>query len=233
LFGWWTGRAGEADGAFLHTPPFPLLLSAVTRPAAADLAQALAGRPLDGVNADPAVAEAFAGFWLGATGCGVRLRRRERLYRLAELSWPEPLPGGGPRGAAGPDAALLTDWFTAFTREVHEGVGGEDQAAAVADRLSYRGITVWEAEGVPVSVAGVSRQVAGMARVGPVYTPPELRGRGYASAATAAASRQALDAGAAEVLLFTDLANPVSNSIYQRIGYRPVADRTVLAFGAA
>jgi GNAT superfamily N-acetyltransferase len=71
-----------------------------------------------------------------------------------------------------------------------------------------------------------------MVRVGPVYTPPELRGHGYASAVTAAVSRQALDAGAAQVLLFTDLANPVSNAIYQRIGYRPVEDRTVLAFSA-
>jgi hypothetical protein len=69
-----------------------------------------------------------------------------------------------------------------------------------------------------------------MVRVGPVYTPPEFRGHGYASAATAAASQQALDAGASEVLLFTDLANPVSNSIYQRIGYRAVEDRIVLAF---
>lgn len=110
--------------------------------------------------------------------------------------------------------------------------GREDQAAAVADRLGYRGVTVWEAGDVPVSIAGLTRQVAGMVRVGPVYTPPELRGHGYASAATAAVSRQALDAGAAEVVLFTDLANPVSNSIYQRIGYRAVEDRTVLAFHA-
>jgi predicted GNAT family acetyltransferase len=84
--------------------------------------------------------------------------------------------------------------------------------------------------GVPASIAGVSRQVAGVVRVGPVYTPAELRGHGHASAATAAVRRQALDAGTAEVVLFTDLANPVSNSIYQRIGYRAVEDRAVLTF---
>jgi GNAT superfamily N-acetyltransferase len=233
LLGWWTGPAGEVGGAFLHTPPFPLLLTAVTPSAAAELALALAGRPLAGVNAVPAVAEAFAGFWRDATGYGAGVHRRERLYRLAELSRPAPAPDGVPRVAGDSDAALLTGWFTAFTREAHEMGGGEDQAAAVADRLSYRGVTVWEAGGVPASFAGVSRQVAGMVRVGPVYTPPELRGRGYASAVTAAVSQQALDAGAAEVLLFTDLANPVSNSIYQRIGYRAVEDRTVLAFGPA
>jgi predicted GNAT family acetyltransferase len=79
-------------------------------------------------------------------------------------------------------------------------------------------------------MAAITRQVAGMVRVGPVYTPPERRGRGYGTAATAAVSERALRAGAEEVLLYTDLANPVSNSIYQRIGYRPVEDRLVLAF---
>jgi predicted GNAT family acetyltransferase len=72
-----------------------------------------------------------------------------------------------------------------------------------------------------------------MVRIGPVYTPPDLRGHGYASAATAAVSRQALAAGAEEVVLFTDLANKVANSIYQRIGYRPVEDRVVLSFAPA
>jgi predicted GNAT family acetyltransferase len=69
-----------------------------------------------------------------------------------------------------------------------------------------------------------------MVRVAPVYTPPEHRGRGYAAAATAVVSRAALDAGAREVLLYTDLANPTSNRLYARLGYRPVEDRVVLTF---
>jgi predicted GNAT family acetyltransferase len=69
-----------------------------------------------------------------------------------------------------------------------------------------------------------------MVRVGYVYTPPELRGRGYAGAATAAVSRAALEDGVAGVLLFTDLANPTSNALYQRLGYRPVEDRVILTF---
>ena len=91
------------------------------------------------------------------------------------------------------------------------------------------GVLVWEAGGVPVSLACVTRQVAGMVRVGPVYTPPERRGHGYASAVTAEVSRAACAAGAGEVLLYTDLANPVSNSIYQRIGDREIEDRVVLS----
>ncbi len=242
LFGWWTaGRAaadapaaareGAVGGAFLHTPPFPVLLSAVPAEAAADLAaKMLAGRPLAGVNSLPEVAAAFGDAWRDITGGRVGVHRRMRLYRLAELTWPTPLPDGSPRLAESGDAALLAGWFTAFAREVHEMDGGADQQAAVSERLSYGGITVWEAGGAPVSMAGLTRQVAGMVRVGPVYTPPELRGHGYASAATAAVSRRARAAGADEVVLYADLANPVTNSIYQRIGYRPVEDRVVLSF---
>jgi predicted GNAT family acetyltransferase len=72
-----------------------------------------------------------------------------------------------------------------------------------------------------------------MARVGPVYTPPALRRRGYAGAATAAASQAALDAGARVVVLYTDLANPTSNALYQRLGHRPVEDRVVMSFAPA
>jgi predicted GNAT family acetyltransferase len=81
-------------------------------------------------------------------------------------------------------------------------------------------------------MAGVSRPAAGMVRVAAVYTPPDRRGRGYGGAVTAAVSRAALDGGATDVVLFTDLANPTSNALYQRLGYRPVEDRTVMEFTA-
>jgi len=90
---------------------------------------------------------------------------------------------------------------------------------------------VWEDEGRPVAMAGFSSPVAGMARVGPVYTPVGSRRRGYGSAVTHAASMAARAAGATEVVLFTDLANPTSNAIYQALGYRPVADYATIWFG--
>ncbi len=83
---------------------------------------------------------------------------------------------------------------------------------------------------MPVSMAGVNRPLGGTVRVGPVYTPVAYRRRGYAAAVTAAVSRAALEAGAAAVVLFTDLANATSNSPYQRLGYRPVGDRVVIRF---
>lgn len=79
-----------------------------------------------------------------------------------------------------------------------------------------------------MSLAAFSRPIAGASRVGPVYTPPAVRGRGYAAGVTHAASGAAHAAGAREVLLFTDLANPTSNGIYQRAGYVPVEDRVLL-----
>jgi GNAT superfamily N-acetyltransferase len=234
LYGWWTAGDGAVDGAvggaFLHTPPFPVLLSAVPPAAAAELAATtLAGRPLAGVNGYDEVATAFAAAWADGTGGQVTVHRRMRLYRLADLVWPDPPPAGAPRTAADGDAALLTDWITAFSGEVQEAEGA-DHAAAVRERLSYGGLTLWETGEGPVSLASRTRQVAGMVRIGPVYTPPRSRGHGYGSAATAEVSRAALAAGADEVLLYTDLANPVSNSIYQRLGYREVEDRVALSF---
>ncbi|MEU5475584.1 GNAT family N-acetyltransferase [Streptomyces lydicus] len=101
---------------------------------------------------------------------------------------------------------------------------------ALDDRIADGRCLLWEAGGRPVSMAGITRTLVGTARVAPVYTPPELRGRGYAGAVTAAVSQAAKDSGAQEVLLFTDLANPTSNALYRRLGYRPVEDYLVLTF---
>jgi RimJ/RimL family protein N-acetyltransferase len=216
----------------MHTPPFPVVLTAVAPPAAAELAGVtMAARPLAGVNAYPEAAEAFADGWRdGSRGRRADVHRRQRLYRLAGLVWPDPEPNGAGRLARDSDAPLTARWFAAFAREVDDMGNGEDQSAVAREKIGHGGVTVWEAGGEPVSIACNTVPVSGMVRIGPVYTPPELRGHGYASAATADVSRRLLEAGAEEVVLYTDLANPVSNSIYQRIGYRPVEDRVVLAF---
>jgi RimJ/RimL family protein N-acetyltransferase len=235
LLGWFRDALGAVAGAFMHTPPFPVVLTEVGLSAAAELAAVtLAARPLGGVNAYPDLARAFADGWLGGhPGSRVEVYRRQRLYRLGELAWPDPAPAGAARIAADADAPLAGDWFTAFAVEVDDMGRGEDQSAAARQKISHGGVTLWDDEGGrPVALACNTAQVSGMARIGPVYTPPEARGRGYGSAATAALSRRLRDEGIGEVVLYTDLANPVSNSIYQRIGYRPVEDRVVLSFQA-
>lgn len=106
-----------------------------------------------------------------------------------------------------------------------------DVESAVRDRVSSGLLWVWEgADGAPVSLAARNRTAAGVARVGPVYTPPEHRRRGYGTAVTAACTRDALDRGTDNVVLFTDLANPTSNAIYQQISFRPLCDHKFVSF---
>ncbi|MFD7991272.1 GNAT family N-acetyltransferase [Streptomyces mexicanus] len=186
--------------------------------------------PLSGVNAERDTAEAFAAAWRRHTGARVAPRRRMRLYRLGELSVPRPVPPGRARVAAEPDRALLARWYDEFCAAVDESLGRGGPAWA-DDRVRLGDVLLWETpDGVPVAMAGRSPKVAGQIRVMGVYTPAHLRGRGYAGAVTAEVSRAALAAGAQEVLLFTDLANPTSNGLYQRIGYRPVSDFAVYDF---
>ncbi len=229
LFGWWSA-AGEVTAALLHTPPYQILLTRLPADAARLLAEDLAGRGrrLAGVTAEAGDAAAFAAAWSELTGEGWRELRRSRLFRLGHLEPPVPAPDGAARVATPADRDLLESWFQAFAAET--GEPGRRYRDAVDDRLSFGGLTLWEADGAAASLAGAQRQVAGVVRIAPVYTPPERRGRGYAGAVTAAVSQAALDAGAAHVVLFTDLANPTSNALYRRLGYRQAGDRVMLQF---
>ncbi|WLW54231.1 GNAT family N-acetyltransferase [Streptomyces sp. YU58] len=225
-------RDGAVRAAYFRTPPHLLYVTGLTPEEADSLAAHLSvlDGTLPGVNADRETAASFATAWRTRTGGTATLRQRQRLYRLGTSTPPEPLPPGRARVAGERDRALLVRWHTEFA----EAIGGRalrDSGDWADARISYGGVTLWEApDGTPVSMAGVTPTVAGQARVAPVYTPSHLRGRGYAGAVTAEVGRAVRDAGAQEVLLFTDLANPTSNGLYQRIGYRPVADFAVYAF---
>jgi predicted GNAT family acetyltransferase len=233
LFGWQTGPGGAVAAAFLHTPPYPVVLTDMPAAAAAALAADLAGRgrQAPGVNAMPGPAATFAAAWQERTGQPARNAMRMRLYALGTLVPPDPPPPGQARVATTADRGLLLAWLDAFQDEA-QPAGPNESVRVVDDRVTWGGLVLWEHEGRPVSLAGRNRTAAGQARVGPVYTPPDLRGRGFGAAATAAITRAALDDGAEGVVLFTDLANPASNSLYQRLGYRPISDWTVIRFGS-
>jgi RimJ/RimL family protein N-acetyltransferase len=176
--------------------------------------------------------EAFATAWSRRTGETARVARNQRLFRLGEL---RPLGGvpGVSRVADAHDIALLARWHREFatTTRVEGWRHAEDPTEHVARRLATgQAHVLWEVGGEPVAMAAASKPIAAMSRIGPVWTPPHRRGRGYGSAVTVAASRWAMTAGAVHVVLFTDLANPVSNSIYPKIGYRPVHDAVELTF---
>jgi hypothetical protein len=217
LFGW------HPDGsAFVWTPPRPVLLGGpATAAAAVALAGTLDGAP--GVNGTDEVARAFADAWCLRTGATARPTLRSRLYRLAALV--PPVVPGKARVAGPGDRELLISWMEAFAAEAHEV--GSAPAETVDAFLEYGGLTLWEVDGAPVAMAGLRQPAGGVVRVGPVYTPPPQRGRGYGSAVTAAVSAAARPH---EVVLFTDVANPTSNSIYTKIGYRPVEERQIYEF---
>jgi predicted GNAT family acetyltransferase len=230
VLGWWPSD-GAPQAAVLQTPPWPMLLTALPGESAAQLAQAIAdrGATLSGLNGPVADATAVASAWRTVTGMTGRTRQRQRLYRLGTLTPPEPAPAGAARIASAADAArVVGPWFSAFTAEIGEP---EEAADVVAERLDRGQLMLWEVAGEPVSMAAHTDVLVGVARVGAVFTPPDRRGRGYAGAVTAAISKLALTRGARSVILFTDLANPTSNSLYRRLGYEPVEDRAVFIFG--
>lgn len=153
--------------------------------------------------------------------------RAMRLFRLGALNAPAAVQGA-PRRAESPDRDLAVEWYRAFEVESHGRI--PDVEHLVDTVLGEGGCWLWlDAHGIPVSLASRQPVVAGSARIGPVYTPPAERARGYGSAVTAAATRDILDDGAIPVL-FTDLANPTSNKIYEALGYQRVEDRTEYRF---
>jgi predicted GNAT family acetyltransferase len=149
------------------------------------------------------------------------------LYRLGTLTPPEPRPAGRGRVVGEPDREQLIRLCGEFVAAVGEVPADSWDSSRFADR----NFTFWEApDGTPVSMAAMTSMVAGMVRVDPVYTPAHLRGHGYAGAVTVEVSKAALAAGATEVVLYTDPANPTSNALYRRIGYVPVADFAMYDF---
>lgn len=228
VFGWWRAADGAVAGVLLQTPPYEMGFSGLPEEAVPAAVDVLAPRPLSGVNMVAEAAEVFVPAWQRRTGATAAVRMRTRLYRLEELIPPEPMPAGAARVAGPADRELLVRWTTEFEEAI--GESHRDSAAAVDDWIDYGGVTLWEVGGVPVAMANRSRTEVGMSRIRAVYTPREMRGSGYGGAATAAASRAATADGARDVVLFTDLANPTSNGLYQRLGYRPVEDRTVVEF---
>ncbi|TDD06952.1 GNAT family N-acetyltransferase [Nonomuraea deserti] len=219
LFGWWTVD-DEVRGAVFRTPPHPIGLFSMPVEAVAPLVEALDRELPTLVGPVEVTSEAVR--LLGKPGRTVS----ERLYRLGTLTVPD-VPGRG-RIAVPGDFPLLVSWYHAFHDEVE--MPAADLAERAAQRLARRELFVWEVDEAPVSFAGLSPAAGGVCRIGPVYTPPSCRRRGYGAAVTAFASRTGLAERCEHVVLFTDLDNPTSNAIYQAIGYEPVSDYAHLTY---
>jgi predicted GNAT family acetyltransferase len=214
-------------GVAIRTPPRPLLLSQMPPSAAQALADWCVdeGLELPGVDGPAEASAAFCDRYTARRAVTAMPGLSMRMFQLDRVEWPAPQQGSA-RCATSSDRALLLDWSERFTREV-SGESLDDPAMPIDKRLrdpAAQLIWLWEVDATPVSMCWLHLPVAGVNRISGVFTPPDLRGHGYASGCVAWASQHALNTGSHRCMLYTDLANPTSNKIYQAIGYRPVAD---------
>jgi uncharacterized protein len=227
---------GEVLAAATMTPPHKLV---VADPASDEAAHVLldavraSGVEVPGVVANLPTAPMFAQAWSEATSSGVELVRSEGVYALTEVLDVTRAPGASRRTTPA-DRTLLEAWLTEFAAEALPGeeANREQLQRSVETRFSsaVSGFWIWEDEDVPVSLAGYSGPTATGIRIGPVYTPPDRRRRGYASNLVAQLSRSLLEEGYRACFLFTNLANPTANKIYTDIGYERVCEAAEYAF---
>ncbi len=232
---WLVEEAGAAVGAALRTLPYRLVLA---RPATAEALPALAAAldDLRGVVGGVPEAGEFADAWTAKTEAVATIESRQGVYALEHVTPARPTSGSSRPGRES-DRELLLGWLYAFSLEA---LGEETQEPELRAMIDLRvrddadyGFVLWEDEGRPVCVTGFGSPTPSGIRIGPVYTPPELRGRGYASALVAEVSQAQLAAGRRFCFLYTDLANPTSNRIYVDLGYERVCDSLQIGFDRA
>ncbi len=240
---WWAvarSEDGAVVGCALRTPtPFPPYLLPMPDADAAELARLLheRGEDVRGAAGTMQSAHAFAAAWTGLAGGETRVLVASRLFALTDLTPPTGVPGEL-RVAGDDDLDRVVEMLTGFQddAEAQAGRDGSERSYddldrdAILRRIRDGDYWLWVADDRPVSLVGSHEPAFGAARVGPVFTPPAHRGHGYAAAATAEVSARLLADGV-RPCLFTDLANPTSNGVYTRLGYRPVVDTCELTFG--
>jgi predicted GNAT family acetyltransferase len=220
---YWVAMDGsKAVGVTLQSPvSYPAHLTPMESSIAAALVNAIAeaGVALPGVIGDAATAAVFAGQWTERCKSAATPFQGSRLYELMEMG-KSPAVAGQLRQALAKDRKVIIDWTRAFQREI--GEPDDDTEIRVDQALAVRQLWLWE-NNEAVSMAMSREPVESVVRISGVYTPVGSRGCGYAEACVHALSKQFRDAGY-RCILYTDLANPTSNSIYRRIGYRAVAE---------
>jgi len=222
---------GKLLVAAVMTPPFRLIVTSNQVDAFGEAPSLLIhnlrehGWPVPGVVGPSSLSDLFAQTWTSLTGEVAHLRTHERLFEFTQVIAPRPGPGSL-RIATPDETALVVRWIKAFQEEaLHTSLSDEEALAWARRGIGNGEVYLWVlSDGAIVSMLATTRPVSRVISIASVYTPPELRGQGYASRSVAALSQHLLDSGWQRCSLFTDLSNPTSNSIYQRVGYRPVRD---------
>jgi GNAT superfamily N-acetyltransferase len=219
---------GDVVGVVVQSPvTFPALVTPMPVQAAQAAATAISaeGVALPGVNGEASTASAFAGHWAEVGAVGARPVMGMRLQELGSLHMPDGVPGNCRRATAD-DLPIARRWLDSFAAHTGEGPMGDED---ILRRIGDGELDLWQVGHEPMCVVGHRPALADVVRVGPVYTPPPLRRQGYAGAAVAAVSAQAVAAGH-RCVLYTDLANPTSNSVYRALGYATISETIRYAF---
>jgi predicted GNAT family acetyltransferase len=209
----------------VHIPPFKLVITRANREPIAALAQNIfeAIPQLEGVTGPSRSADDFAMAWSKLSGIRPALGMRLRIHETRRVVDSDlPAPSGEFRPAAPGDLALLTGWTEVFVSDARI-VEPVDAARVVEDAIRRGRLHVWE-DGGPVSMAAWTGKTPSGVRINFVFTPRELRGKGYGTACVKALTRQQLDQGNAFCWLYTDVSSAASPNIFKRIGYWPVSD---------
>lgn len=221
---YWIALHGEeAVGVVVQSPlEYPATLTPMEPRAVLAIVDAIAeaGVTLAGVNGDAATAASFAGQWSERCKSAATPFQGTRLYELLELR-EVPRTAGHLRQAGPRDRSLMILWTRAFQDEIRESA--KDTERRVDRALATGQIWLWEQNGETTSMAVGREPAQGVVRLSGVYTPPEKRKHGYAAACVHALSKHLRDCGY-RCILYTDLGNPTSNSIYRRIGYKALAE---------
>lgn len=220
---WMAVQREDTVGVVVQSPlTFPATLTPMEPPVTTAMADAIAeaGVALPGINGEAATAALFAGQWSERSKSAATPFQGNRLYEFLE-SGRAPEIEGKLRQAGPIDRGLMILWTRAFQQEI--GESANDTELRVDRGLAARQLWLWDRSGETVSMAVSREPVHGVVRLSGVYTPPDKRRHGYATACVHALSKQLGDAGY-RCILYTDLGNPTSNSIYRRIGYRAVAE---------
>lgn len=229
---WAIVREGrDVVGCACRTPPYPLVLTRLPPAAIAALVDDVGSvyTSLERVSGPATVAEPFALAWVARHGGSSRTKFRLRIHELAQVAFDGPLPTGSLRTATQTDLPLALDWMDEFVRDV----GVPPMAADLTVQRIARGqLYFWVDGDNPRTMVAWGRETPSGCAINTVHTPRPFRRRGYATAAVATLAQTLLDAGRRFCCLYTDLANATSNSIYAKIGFRPIRDDVEIAFDA-
>jgi uncharacterized protein len=226
---WVVENEGAVIGAAFWTPPYKFTITAMEKDALMALANEVRNvfPNIPGIGGPKEAAKHFSHFWNLKTQKSPVLEMSMRIYQLDRVE-PVPVKSGAMRAATMADRDLLVEW----TKGLNQDAGLDDPTdprEIVESYIRAQKLFLWE-DGGPKGMAGYGRNTPSSFSVNMVYTPPEFRKKGYATSLVAALSRKILDSGKKYCLLYTDLFNPTSNNIYQKMGYKPACDWNAYLF---